>query len=72
MAKIKKSSFKKLICSTCKGNGYIKLINDEDRESYIHQCWDCDSEGEFYAYEPEVSQHDVVDNDNRTINKLLH
>jgi|TARA_R100000458_G_scaffold57389_1_gene63522 DnaJ-class molecular chaperone len=48
MAKIKKSSFKKLICSTCKGNGYIKLINDEDRESYIHQCWDCDSEGEFY------------------------
>ena len=38
----------------------------------IHQCWDCDSEGEFYAYEPEVSQYDVVDNDNRVANKLLH
>ena len=48
MAKIKKSSFKKLICPTCNGNGYVKIINDEDREKYIHQCWDCDSEGEFY------------------------
>ena len=39
----------------------------------IHQCWDCDSEGEFYAYdEPEVSQYDVVDNDNRNTKKLLH
>ena len=48
MAKLRKSRLKKLICPTCNGNGYIKLINDEDRESYIHQCWDCDSEGEFY------------------------
>ena len=48
MAKLRKSRLKKLICPTCNGNGYVKLINDEDRESYIHQCWDCDSEGEFY------------------------
>ena len=38
------------ICPTCKGNGYVKIaciVDDEDR---IHQCWDCDSEGEFYEY----------------------
>ena len=48
MAKIKKSSFKKLICSTCKGNGYVKVASLEKDESTVHQCWDCDSEGEFY------------------------
>jgi len=21
----------------------------EDGEKYIHQCWDCDSEGEYYV-----------------------
>ena len=26
------------ICPTCKGNGQV------------HQCWDCDSEGEFVEY----------------------
>ena len=38
------------ICPTCKGNGYVKIaciVDDEDR---IHQCWDYDSEGEFYEY----------------------
>ena len=48
MAKLRKARLKKLICPTCKGNGYVKIINEEDRESYVHQCWDCDSEGEFY------------------------
>ena len=48
MAKLKKSRLRKIMCSTCKGNGFIKIINEEDRESYVHQCWDCDSEGEFY------------------------
>jgi len=48
MAKLKKARLRKIICSTCKGNGFIKIINEEDRESYVHQCWDCDSEGEFY------------------------
>ena len=36
------------ICPTCKGNGYIKIQNIYDVELQIHQCWDCDSEGEFY------------------------
>ena len=36
------------ICKTCKGNGYVKIQNIYDVELQIHQCWDCDSEGEFY------------------------
>ena len=48
MAKLKKSSFKKLICSTCKGNGYVKVASLEEDELTVHHCWDCDSEGEFY------------------------
>ena len=71
MAKLRKSRLKKLICSTCRGNGYVKIVNDEDREAYVHQCWDCDSEGEFYVYKPKVSQYDVVDNDNRNTDKFL-
>ena len=70
MVKLKKYKVKKLICPTCKGNGYLK-VGTEWGET-VHQCWDCDSEGEFYVHEPKVSQHDVVDNDNRTVNKLLH
>ena len=58
------------ICPTCKGNGYLK-VGTEFGET-VHQCWDCDSEGEFYVHEPEVSQYDVVDNNNSTTNKLLH
>ena len=46
MAKLKKYSIHIAICPTCKGNGYIKVVTEE-REA-IHQCWDCDSEGEFY------------------------
>ena len=59
------------MCPTCKGNGFIK-VSSLEHDEMIHQCWDCDSEGEFYVYEPEVSQYDVVDNDNRVANKLLH
>ena len=38
------------ICSTCKGNGYVKIQNIYDIELQVHQCWDCDSEGEFVEY----------------------
>ena len=43
------------ICPTCKGNGYVKIQNIYDIELQVHQCWDCDSEGEFVEYveEPE-------------------
>ena len=73
MAKLKKYRVHKAICDVCNGNGYVKITDREDpKEVNIHQCWECDSEGEFYVYESEISQHDVVDNNNRNTNKFLH
>ena len=46
MAKLKKYRLRKLVCATCKGNGYLKVGTEWG--DTIHQCWDCDSEGEFY------------------------
>lgn len=40
-----------IICKTCKGNGYVKAENIYDVELQVHQCWDCDSEGQFIVYE---------------------
>ena len=34
-----------IICSSCKGNGYIRL--KFEAEEYIHQCEICDSQGEI-------------------------
>ena len=73
MAKLKLSRVHKAICHICNGNGFIKIVDQEDpSEVNIHQCWECESEGEFYVLESEISEHDVIDNDDRTINKLLH
>ena len=47
MAKLKKVK-RVHICPTCKGNGYVKIQNIYDIELQVHQCWDCDSEGEYY------------------------
>ena len=55
MAKLKKGRVVRMICNTCHGNGYVRVAKIEgdpavdfrDR-SEVHQCWDCDSEGEFY------------------------
>jgi DnaJ-class molecular chaperone len=58
MAKLKKFRLKKFICPTCKGNGFVKVTSLEHDEM-IHQCWDCDSEGEFY----ETSDNLVGDGD---------
>ena len=46
MEKLKKAKVTVTICPTCKGNGYLKVATEG--EDKIHQCWDCDSEGEFY------------------------
>ena len=46
MEKLKKARVKIHICPTCKGNGYLK-VGTEFGDT-VHQCWDCDSEGEFY------------------------
>ena len=55
MAKSKKARVKIHICETCQGNGYVRVakINGDPSEDFrdrseVHQCWDCDSEGEFY------------------------
>ena len=58
MAKLKKRSIQKIYCPTCKGNGFLK-VGTEEGES-IHQCWDCDSEGEFYVHQPEAN---IIHND---------
>ena len=46
MAKLKKYRVHKAICEVCKGNGYVKVATEG--KDQVHQCWDCDSEGEFY------------------------
>ena len=46
MAKLKKAKVTIHICPTCKGNGYVKVATEG--EDQVHQCCDCDSEGEFY------------------------
>ena len=65
MVKLKKYRTHKTICDTCKGNGYVKVVHVDQKE-HIHQCWDCDSEGEFYVYE------DNDDNSDRNTYKFLH
>ena len=46
MEKLKKARVTIRICPTCKGNGFVKVSTEN--EDTIHQCWDCDSEGEYY------------------------
>ena len=53
MAKLKKTRVRITICDTCHGNGYIRVATGDTAldfrdNSQVHQCWDCDSEGEFY------------------------
>ena len=57
MAKLKKAKVTIHICPTCKGNGFVKVASLERDESTVHQCWDCDSEGEFY----ETVDNDLID-----------
>ena len=66
MAKLKKGRVKVHICETCHGNGYVRVANldgdpsaDFRDRSEVHQCWDCDSEGEFY--ETVESDNDIDD-----------
>ena len=65
MVKLKKYIVHKAICDVCKGNGYVKVIHVDEKD-HIHQCWECDSEGEFYVYE------DNTDYGSRNTYKFLH
>ena len=73
MAKLRKSRIHKAICDVCNGNGFVKITDEEDpSEVNIHQCWECDSEGEFYVYEPPMATSDDADNGDGGTNNLLH
>ena len=65
MVKLKKYRIKKEICEVCRGNGYVKVIHVDQKE-HVHQCWECDSEGEFYVYEDNPTYG------NRNTYKFLH
>ena len=57
MVKLKKYRVHKAICNVCDGNGFVKITDKEDpKEVNVHQCWECDSEGEYYIHEPETIQ----------------
>ena len=71
MAKIKKARVVKMICKTCHGNGYVRVakINGDTSvdfrdNSEVHQCWDRDSEGEFYE---EVTDNLIDDGPSDTL-----
>ena len=71
MVKLKKYTIHKEICDVCRGNGYVKVVHI-DQENHIHQCWECDSEGEFYVYEPPMVKHDDALDGTRNTYKFLH
>ena len=66
MEKLKKHNVHIAICPTCKGNGYLK-VGTEFGET-VHQCWDCDSEGEYYEGSDDV----ISNNGNGDISDKLH
>ena len=50
------------ICGICNGNGYIKIVDKEDKkEVNVHQCWKCGSKGEVNAVSLENSH--IFDDD---------
>ena len=73
MVKLKKYRVHKAICDICNGNGFVKITDNEDpSEVNVHQCWECDSEGEFYVYEPKMASGDVINNGDHNTNEFLH
>ena len=71
MVKLKKYRVHKAICDVCRGNGYVKVVHI-DEKNHVHQCWECDSEGEFYVYEPKLAKHDDATHGTRNTYKFLH
>ena len=58
MEKLKKYRIHKAICDVCNGNGYVTIVH-VDQKNHIHQCWECDSEGEFYVYKDDFGHRDL-------------
>ena len=72
MRKVIKIAKNKCICPTCHGNGYLRIATGDTSKDFrdnsqVHQCWECDSQGEFYEY---VSEDNITDvpNDDHSIN----
>ena len=51
MEKQDKKKKTKIICPSCKGNGYIRIPYHLAREEQTAQCGVCESEGEIHANE---------------------
>jgi len=60
MVKLKLNRIKRIICTVCKGNGYIRAKGHDGKDK-INQCFACDSEGEVYQT---VSSKNFVGNGN--------
>ena len=58
MEKSKKKN--KIICPTCKGNGYVRIPYKLTKEEITAQCGVCDSEGEIDATEADNIIFDYV------------
>ena len=69
MARLKKYTIHKEICDVCNGNGYVK-IEKENKEKHVHQCWECDSEGEYYDHEPKMVPSSDAGNNNSSSTQL--
>ena len=69
MAKLKKYKVSKKICDVCRGNGYVKVVHI-DQKNHIHQCWECDSEGEYYVHEPKMVPSSDAGNNNSSSTQL--
>ena len=65
MAKLKANRVKKIICPTCKGNGFVKVASYDYDEMFLH-CLGCGSEGEFYET---IEDNNLID-DGPGSNKL--
>jgi len=71
MVRLKKYSIHKAVCDICDGNGYVKIIR-KGKKHHIAQCWECDSEGEYYVYN---SKKDLSGDDHTydfNTDKFLH
>ena len=69
MDRLKKYTIHKEICDVCNGNGYVKVVH-VDYKNHIHQCWECDSEGEYYVHEPKMVPSGDAGNNNSSSTKL--
>ena len=57
---MEKSKKNKIICPTCKGNGFVRVPYRLAREEIVAQCGVCDSQGEVDA---ESVDNIIIDSD---------